>query len=251
MSERPRDALAPGTATADHRDTMAEPPLVAGPLYGLRTWAVVGPPGEERLAGPERRTPWPDGGEWLCATCDRDARHVAPEHDCVCGIHALHPDAANASRVLRLRRQVPGIVECDGPVEVHAEGFRAQRGRPHAFVLQPGRNAPLLGRLSRAYDAEIIDVRRPADLERVCRERGLGLTPAVVDEILGPETAREWRRAAQRRTRIAVARVVAALVIVLALAALAYEALPDPSGPHYVYGRTGRHLVENGRPVNP
>jgi hypothetical protein len=230
---------------------MAEPPLVAGPLYGLRTWAVVGPPGEERLAGPERRTPWPDGGEWLCATCDRDPRHVAPEHDCVCGIHALHPDAANAGRVLRLRRQVPGIVECDGPVEVHAEGFRAQRGRPHAFVLQPGRNAPLLGRLSRAYGAEVIDVRRPADLERVCRDRGLGLTPAIVDEILGAETTGAWRRAARRRSRIGVVRFVAALVVTLALAALAYAALPDASGPHYVYGRTGKHLVENGRPVNP
>src|SRR3954464_11049107 len=135
---------------------MAEPPLVAGPLYGLRTWAVVGPPGEERLAGPERGTAWPDGGEWLEASCERDAGHVAPAHDCVCGIHALHPDSANASRVLRLRRQVPGIVESDGPVEVHAEGFRARRGRPHALVLLPGRNAGLLGRPSRADSAEAI-----------------------------------------------------------------------------------------------
>ncbi len=230
---------------------MAEPPLVAGPLYGLRTWAVVGPPGEERLAGPERGTPWPDGGEWLWATCERDARHVAPEHDCVCGIHALHPDEANARRVLRLRGKVPGIVECDGPVEVHTDGFRAQRGRPHALVLLPGRNAGLFGRLSRAYGAEVIEVRRAADLVRVCRDRGLGLTPAVVDEILGAEAAQAWRRAARRRSRIAVASVVAALVITLALAALAYVALPDPSGPHYVYGRTGKHLVENGRPVNP
>ena len=67
----------------------------------------------------------------------------------------------------------------------------------------------------------------------MCRDRGLGLTPAVVDEILGAETAQAWRRAARRRSRIAVASVVAALVITLALAALAYVALPDPSGPHY------------------
>ena len=122
---------------------MAEPPLLVGPLYGLRTWAVVGPPGDERLAGPQRRTPWPDGGAWLDATCERAAEHVAPEHDCVCGIHALHPDAANARRVLSVRREVPGIVECDGPVEVHAQGFRARRGRPHALVLLPGRNRGL------------------------------------------------------------------------------------------------------------
>jgi hypothetical protein len=227
------------------------PPLVAGPLYGLRTWAVVGPPGEERLAGPQRRTAWPDGGAWLVATCERDAGHAAPGHDCVCGVHALHPDAANARRVLALRREVPGIVECDGPVEIHPEGFRAGRGRPRALVLQPGRNAGLLGRLGRAYDAEVVAIGGADDLVRWCRERGFGLGPGAVDEILGAGTTQAWRRTSRRRGRIAVVRVVAALLVSLALAALAYAAFPDPSGPHYVSGRTGRHLVENGRPVSP
>lgn len=227
------------------------PTLVAGPLYGLRSWAVVGPPGEERLAGPQRRTPWPEGGAWLYATCERDAAHVAPAHDCVCGIHVLHPDAANARRVLAVRREVPGIVECDGPVEVHPDGFRARRGRPHALVLVAGRNAGLLARLSRAYDAEVVEVRGPADLEHWCRDRGLGLAPAVVDELLGPGTAQAWRRTNRRNARVAAARIVAALLVTIALALVAYAALPDPPGPHWVYGRTGKHLVENGRPVNP
>jgi hypothetical protein len=227
------------------------PPLVAGPLYGLRTWAVVGPPGDERLAGPQRRTAWPDHGAWLVAACERDPAHAAPEHDCVCGIHALHPDVANARRVLALRREVAGIVECDGPAEVHPDGFRARRGRPHALVLQPGRNAGLIGRLAGAYDAEVAEVRGPAELVRWCSEHDLGLGPAVVDDLLGPGTAQAWRRTSRRRSRLAVVRVVAALLISLALAALAYEAFPDPRGPHYVYGRTGRHLVENGRPVSP
>ena len=231
---------------------MAEtPPLVAGPLYGLRTWAIVGPPGEERLAGPQRRTPWPAGGEWLQATCACDPAHAAPAHDCVCGIHALHPNERNARRVLALRREVPGIVECDGPVEVHPDGFRARRGRPHAIVLLPGRNAGLAGRLSRAYAAEVVDLRGPAELVQWCREEELGLAPAVVDDLIGADTAREWQQASRRRSRVAVARVLAALLVTLALAAAAYAALPDPSGPHYVYGRTGRHLVENGRPVPP
>jgi hypothetical protein len=229
---------------------MAEPPtLVAGPLYGLRSWAVVGPPGDERLAGPQRLTPWPDGGAWLHARCERDAGHVAPEHDCVCGIHVLHPDEANARRVLAVRRQIAGVVECDGWVEVHPDGFRAQRGRPHALVLLPGRNAGLLERLSRAYDAEVVAVRGPADLERWCRGRGLGLAPAVVDELLGPGTAREWRRTSRRNARVAAVRVVAALLVTILLALGAYAALPDPPGPHWVYGRTGKHLVDNGRPV--
>jgi hypothetical protein len=228
-----------------------DPPLVAGPLYGLRTWAVVGPPGEERLAGPQRRTPWPDGGAWLVATCERDAAHAAPGHDCACGVHALHPDAANARRVLALRREVAGIVECDGPVEIHPEGFRAARGRPHALILPPGRSAGLLDRLGRAYDAEVVEIAGAEELVRWCRERGLGLAPGAVDEILGAGTTQAWRRTSRRRTRLAVARVVAALLVSLALAALAYEAFPDPSGPHYITGRTGRHLVDNGRPVSP
>jgi hypothetical protein len=225
------------------------PTLVPGPLYGLRTWAVVGAPGEERLAGPQRRTPWPDGGAWLQATCERDAAHVAPEHDCVCGIHALHPTVANARRVLGLRFAVPGIVECDGPVEVHPDGFRARRGRPHALVVLPGRNAALIGRLARAYDAEVVRVGGPADLERWCRERGLGLAPGVVDEILGPGAVAEWRRSSKHRTRVGAVRAVAALLVTIALALVAYAALPTPKGPHYVYGRSGKHLVENGRPV--
>jgi len=227
------------------------PPLVAGPLYGVRTWAVVGPPGEERLAGPQRRTAWPAGGAWLVAECERDPAHTAPEHDCACGIHAFHPDEANARRVLALRREIAGVVECDGPAEIHPEGFRAARGRPHALVLQPGRNAGLIGRLAAAYGAEVVEVRRPADLVEWCRERGLGLAPGVVDDLLGAGTADAWRRTSRRRSRIAAVRVVAALLVTLALAALAYVALPDPKGPHYVTGRTGRHLVENGRPVSP
>jgi hypothetical protein len=226
------------------------PTLVAGPLYGLRTWAVVGTPGEERLAGPQRRTPWPDSGAWLYATCERDAGHAAPQHDCMCGIHALHPTVANARRVLALRREVPGIVECDGPMELHPDGFRARRGRPHALVVAPGRNAVLVGRLSRAYGAEVVEIGGAADLERWCRDRGLGLTPDVVDEILGPDTVQEWRRASRRGSRVAAARVVAALLVTAALALLAYAALPDPRGPHYVYGRYGKVLVENGRPVS-
>jgi hypothetical protein len=231
---------------------MVEPPtLVVGPLYGLRSWAVVGPPGDERLAGPQRRTPWPDDGAWLYATCERNPAHLAPEHDCVCGIHVLHPDEANARRVLSVRREVPGIVECDGPVEVHADGFRARRGRPHALVLLPGRNARLLDRLSRVYGAELVEVRGPADLEHWCRDHGLGLEPAVVDGLLGPGTTAEWRRASRRTARFAVMRVVAALLVTIVLALVAYAALPDPPGPHWVYGRTGKHLVENGRPVYP
>jgi hypothetical protein len=38
---------------------MSGPPLVPSPLYGLRTWSVVGASGEERLAGPQQAAPVP------------------------------------------------------------------------------------------------------------------------------------------------------------------------------------------------
>ena len=109
---------------------MTDTPLVAGPLYGLRTWVVVGSPGEERLAGPHSGAPWPAGAAWLEATCAVDPAHMPPEHDCVCGLHALHPSAENARKVLSARREIAGVVECDGAIEIHPDGFRAQRGRP-------------------------------------------------------------------------------------------------------------------------
>jgi hypothetical protein len=73
----------------------------------------------------------------------------------------------------------------------------------------------------------------------------------VVDDLLGAGAADAWRRASRRRARAGVARVVAALLVTLGIAAVAYAALPDPPGPHWVSGRTSRHLVENGRPVYP
>ena len=44
---------------------------------------------------------------------------------CGCGIHAWHPRRASARRILRSRFDLPGIVEADGAVEVHEDGFRA------------------------------------------------------------------------------------------------------------------------------
>ena len=45
---------------------MSDTPLVATPVYGLRTWTVIGERPDERLAGTYRdATPWPAGGAWL------------------------------------------------------------------------------------------------------------------------------------------------------------------------------------------
>ena len=137
-------------------------PLVPGPLYGLRTWRVVTQDGRERLSAPQRGTPWTLGEGWIEATCGED--HPAPAADCGCGIHAWHPRRASARRILRSRFDLPGIVEADGAVEVHEEGFRAQRARPYAFVRLPGRNPYVIERLQEHHAArDLVGLAQPPD----------------------------------------------------------------------------------------
>src|SRR3954447_15470686 len=153
-------------------------PLVPGAVYGLRAWAVSGGPGEEELVGAYAAVPWPPG-RWLEATCRNGQDHAAPAQGCSCGIYALHPRPAAARRVLAVRGRIGGIVEATGAVEVHEEGFRAQRARPHALMIGP-RNPALVRRLAARYDVELIDSRDPKALLEFCRERGLGFDEDVV-----------------------------------------------------------------------
>jgi hypothetical protein len=197
---------------------VSEVPLLPGPLYGLRTWRVIRDDGQERLTAPQRGTVW-DAGDWVEATCGEG--HHAPAAGCHCGIHAWHPRPASARTVLASRFDLPGIVEADGDVEVHEEGFRAQRGRPYAFIRLPGRNPYLIERLGARYGAEILDVRRPEDLLAICRERGLGLPEPVVVDLVGAEAIAERRRARARMRRIAALRIVIAIVVLAALWVLA------------------------------
>ena len=161
---------------------MSEAPLVPGPIYGVRSWRVTGPRGAERLVAPHRGTTWPGGGELLEAEC-REA-HAPPAPGCGCGVHAWHPSRRAARRACGYRREVPGILEAWGDVEVHADGFRAQRGRPYALVLLPRANARLVERLAVVYDVPILRLRGPRALFAHCRERGLGLGDAVVAGLL-------------------------------------------------------------------
>ena len=178
---------------------MTGAPLVAGRVYGLRTWRVAVVDGAERLTGPYQETPWPDEGLPLEAACDEDPSHEAPAAGCGCGAHGWHPRRATARKVLGYRGLVPGVVEAWGAVEVHRDGFRAQWARPYALVLLPGRYAKQIRRLAAAHCADVIEVRRPDDLLAVCRERRFGLPEPVVADLLGPafEVPRPkwpWRR---------------------------------------------------------
>jgi hypothetical protein len=175
--------------------------------------------GRERLAAPLRGTPWATGRDWLQATCA--AGHHAPAAGCRCGIHAWHPRAKHARRVLACRFELPGIVEAGGAVELHEDGFRAERARPYAFVRLPGRNPYLIERLAAAYGAQVLDVRRPQELLDVCRERGLGLAEPVVHALLGPEVMAQLRAArARAHRRDALRCAAAALIFALCVLAL-------------------------------
>jgi hypothetical protein len=213
---------------------MSDEPLIPGPLYGLRTWRVAAENGVERLFAPHRGTTWPTGGEWLEAACGR-AAHAAPAADCDCGIHAFHPRRSTARRVLGAWREVPGIVAADGPTEVHEEGFRAARARPHALVLAPGRNAKQVARLAEAYAVPVIELRGPRELLAWCTERELGLDEAVVARLLGPDAA----RAKTRRRRTNALRLAGALVVAAILVVAGVQLNPEEPPGRELKGRTG------------
>ena len=213
---------------------MSAAALVPGPLYGLRTWSAVGGRGEERLEGPLQHAPWPPGGAFLAAACAVRPEHAAPAPGCTCGIHALHPRRAGARQVLAARGRIAGVVEAGGTIEVHRDGFRAERARPHAFFVTPRANAALVGRLAVAYRAEVVEVRGADGIVAWCREHELGLAPEVVDELLGPEGVEAVRRA-RRRSRL---RLAGAGVAIAAMLFLGLELTANP-GDRPLFGRTG------------
>jgi hypothetical protein len=212
-------------------------PLVAGSLFGLRTWRTEADDGGEYLAGPQQGTRWPAGGDWLRASCHLGHSAPAPAHDC--GVHAWHPSRRSAHDVLAVRRVVPGILEAQGPVEVHEDGFRAQRGRPYALVAAPGRNLQLIRRLADRYRADVVEVSGPDALLTYCRERGLGMDRMVVAELLGITDPVERERARLRKARTDALRVAAAFAVSLLLVALGLVVAGDPPGERTLYGRTG------------
>jgi hypothetical protein len=214
---------------------MSDVPLVPSPLYGLRTWTVVGDRGRERLAGPHHAVAWPAAGAWLDATCA--VRHPSPARDCNCGVHAWHPRLRWARRIVATRREIPGVVEASGAIEVHDDGFRAQRARPYALVLDARRNPALVRRLAATYRVPVVEASGPDGLLAWCRARGLGLEEAVVSELLGP--AAEQRRLGRVRRAQADALRTAAAVAAVALLLLQGLLASDSPRDRTLYGRTG------------
>jgi hypothetical protein len=93
---------------------MSDAPLVATPVYGLRTWIVSGERPDERLAGSYRGAPWPAGGAWLEASCLSAEGHSAPAPECGCGVHACVASAP-AGGAADPRRPARSTRHCRGP----------------------------------------------------------------------------------------------------------------------------------------
>lgn len=213
---------------------MSDTPLFADSLFGLRFWKVVPDEGGEALAGPHQTIPWPSGGRWLHARCPNG--HVAPAPGCDCGVHAWHPRRSSVRDVLAARGTVPGIVEAQGAIEVHEDGFRAARARPYALLVRPGSNEALIRRLADRYDASVVEVRGPRELLDYCREQHIGMEEAVVSELLGTGDFSERRRARFRKDAL---RLVAALLVAGVLTAVGLAITTKPPPGTKLYGRTG------------
>lgn len=222
---------------------MESVPLVPTPIYGLRAWRVVGEAGSERLAGPQQGAAWPSGGRWLEAECSQTPEHSAPVRGCGCGLHAWHPTRRFARKILSGRREFPGVVEARGAIEVHDDGFRAERAHPFALFLAPGRNEPLVRRLADAYGARVVEAKGAGDVVAFCREHGLGLDEALVTELLGPE-GEERRRAARRKVRVDALRLGAAIALTALLVVIGLQVATDPPGERVLQGRTGEIHVK-------
>jgi hypothetical protein len=209
-------------------------PLIPGSVFGLRTWTVVVVDGRERLAGAYQPTVWPAGGEWLVAGCLQDRGHDAPARGCDCGLHAWHPRRSTARRVLATRGEIAGVLEAQGALELHEEGFRAARARPHALFLPPGGNAARTARIAREHAVEVVPVADPGELLAWCRRRGLGL---------GAGTADGLRRASRHRRRTDALRVAVAVLVAAVLVAGGLRLATDPQGERVLNGRTGEVRV--------
>jgi hypothetical protein len=218
---------------------VSDPPLIPAALYGLRTWRWAADAEGECLVGAYDDTRWPDGGEWLHASCSCADGHAAPAPDCTCGIHAWHPDRTSARRVLASRFVLPGVVEAAGAVQVHEEGFRAERARPYALLVTPGRNAGLVRRLGERYGAEVVEARGADALLGWCRDRELGLERAVVEQLLGPGELARRREARRRRGRRDLVKVLAYAALAAVALLIGIEFASGPPSPKGVYGRTG------------
>lgn len=173
--------------------TTEAPALIAGKLHGLREWRVEH--GSLKLLGAafDGAPCWEPHGQVTCAVCTAatgdTGAHEPPGHGCTCGLHAFHPGRASARRAFLAARigSVVGVVEAWGRVEVHVGGFRAEFGRPCAFVCAPDGEARAdVKEIAAHHNARVLTVEDGEDLYEHCQHSGFGIAEQVLEESFGP-----------------------------------------------------------------
>ena len=221
-------------------------PAVPGPVYGLRRWTAEG---GGRLRAFFNDELWETGPEATQARCTAAGGHRAPSSRCGCGLYALHPTLAQCEESFDAALQAPracrgespcevvGLVAAWGEVQLHETGFRAECARPHAFLLPRAASEREYGHglraLAAAHGARVLEVDSGRELHRLCARENLGLSSAVVGDLLGRplrrrEFVRRWRgrlercgnRLARVRDRLAGVPEFAAMATALVLSSL-------------------------------
>ena len=189
-----------GRRAVEREHVADDPPLLAGQIHGLRRWSLGLKDGGIRLGSAYTNFWWEPGGVPTLATCGEGSlrrRHRPPGKRCGCGLYALHPGRDSASEVFPVEHshglpsEVSGLVEAWGQVEVHETGFRAQFAHPVALILHRDQSGTewgeLVGRIARAYGAEVLLVKTANEVAEYCRERGLGLSRDTVARLVPKE----------------------------------------------------------------
>jgi hypothetical protein len=174
--------------------------LLAGTILGARAWTLLGAGdgGRPLLGSMASSSYWPPGAP-LRSRCDRagtDPAHRAPAGECGCGIYAWHPSRAAASPQFadgalwtdaERPTHVAGVIEAWGRIEVHRDGFRAERARPVTLFVDPAaapEHRHVIERLAAAYGASMIQIAGASDFQGYLRELPGGLDPGAVDALL-------------------------------------------------------------------
>ncbi len=197
-------------ANAPARETVAASDLavVPGVIHGLRRWQLYLEGSRWRLGSLNQPIIWAPG-EAMEAACihhdfmeDDPENHDPPGAGCRCGIYAFHPfgdaaeafeedvDAPEPGYARAVGWTICGVLSAWGRIEVHQEGFRAQRARLEALFL-PSNWAgsayhEAIEAVARLYGVPAVEHESESLIE-TCRRRWPGLDPDLVDELLVAE----------------------------------------------------------------
>ncbi len=167
-------------------DRAGSPPLLTAAVPGFRAWAL-GSDGRLRAAAWDRHY-WSEGIN--VAACARGGGHVAPHGDCTCGLYAFHTVHRQLSSELFI-----GAVAAWGAMEVHVDGFRAERACVLALGRRDGMRPAELRALQRASQYYRVPIVPRSVLQAVGGLQTAAPSAAVLD-LKGP-AAMQWH--AQRR----------------------------------------------------